>query len=189
MFDPERFKRQLAETIAWCTPRVDVDDLRNSLRNVLPQNIHDLSDYELIMRVVEPAITIRSTLLEAANRIDTANKKPVQSLPVGLANGRLLAFYPGYAIYDPAAEVESHGYFNFITIPAWDTWVYSGPEVIPALNANKPLGYIICWIPPQIIELVDSATECDPTECIQWLNKTKISLPFLDILRNEGLLD
>jgi hypothetical protein len=189
MFNLERFKQQLAETIAWCAPRVQINDLRNSLRTVLPASVQELWEYDLNMRLVDSAVAIRSALFEASfRRKYTAWKKPVPPLPSGLAGGRLLVFYPGSAIWDPAAEVESNGYFNGITIPAWDTWVYSGVEVVSRSNGDKDIEYLICWIPPQILEWVDNGIEVDPTECIEWLDKTKPPLSFADTLKDAGLL-
>jgi hypothetical protein len=188
MFNQERFEQQLAETVAWCLPRLDLSDLRNSLRTVLPSSIQDVYDYDLNMRLVDSAIQIRSTLLERSYRALKAWGKPIPPLPMGLAQGRLLVFYPSFAIHDPVGEVETNGYFNFITIPAWDTWVYFGVDRISRLNADEEIEYLICWIPPQILNLVDAAIEADPTQCIQWLDKTPYALSFLHRLKVAGLL-
>ncbi len=176
MFDLDRFKVQLAETIAWCAPRASVDDMANSLRNLLPEIVANLVypklDYHLMLRLVEPVITIRSTLLEREGDIARALKQPAPTLPTGLAGGRLLIFYPGYSIYDPAAGAETSDFFNTITIPAWDTWISAGVEVDFQERSNFP--YVICWIPAQFVKFVDLATQVDPTSCIVWLDQTDV---------------
>jgi hypothetical protein len=187
MFDLERFKRQLAETIYWCAPRVAVSDPKNSLRTILPACIDDLH-YDQLIKLVEPAVTIRSTLIEAEFETIKAWKKPIPPLPTGLAEGRLLAFYPDWATYDSVAEALTNGFFNHITIPAWDTWIYTGKATIPIDNSHREVDYLICWIPPQFVSRVDDATQSDPSECIEWLDKTKLPLPFLGLLSDEGFL-
>jgi hypothetical protein len=126
MFSLDDFTQQLGETIIWCSPRISLDDLKSSLRTVLPGSVEDMGEYDLTMRLVDSAITIRAVLLEARNRRDQAQSKPIQPLPMGLAGGRLLVFYPEWAVYDPVGNVMTTGFFNEITIPACDTWVYGG---------------------------------------------------------------
>jgi hypothetical protein len=187
MFELERFRRQLGETIAWCTPRLSMDDLKNSLRNVLPKEVHDLCDYDLTMKLVDSAVTIRRALLEARYHKGSFRQE-MPPLPIGLENGRLLVFYPGRAVYDPASGIETKGYFNSITIPACDTWVYSGIENVTSGKMRVGIEYLLCWIPPQLLQIVQDAIEGDPTECIEWLDETVISLSFLKTLKTEGYL-
>jgi hypothetical protein len=173
---------QLAETIAWCAPRVSIDDPRNSLRNVLPKSAEEIGDYPLIIQLVEPAVRIRATFLERERRIDRSWDRPTPAPPVGLAGGRLLIFYPDSSVSDPAAGVESRGFFNEHTVPACDTWVYGEVTFI-----EDTLPYIICWIPPQILQLVDEAIQVDPTGCMEWLHKTALPLPFLPQEGKKGI--
>ena len=180
---------QLGQTIAWCAPRVSADDPTNSLRTLLPNLIHTMPHVDLLMLLVEPVVQIRSMFLEAEYKIERAWKRPIPPLPSGLAGGQLLIFYPNTSVSDPAAGVESNGYFDWNTIPAWDTWVYHGQEKMLFDNGyeDEHFEYLICWVPPQIIPLVDNAIDSDPTQCIEWLSKTTLFFSFIDLLKAEGL--
>lgn len=96
-------------------------------------------------------------------------------------------FYPEWGTWDPAASAQTE-YFNVLTMPAWDSWVYTGRETVSLRDNVQDIDYLICWIPPQLIERVDLATQVDPSECIQWLDKSDIAFSFLDSLKKEGLL-
>jgi hypothetical protein len=185
MFSLTNFTQQLAETIAWCLPRISLDDPKNSLRTVLPGSIESIDEYDLMMRLVDSAISIRATLLEAYNRRDKVKGKPVQSLPVGLAGGRLLVFYPEWGAGDPMAKAMTGGFFDEITVPACDTWIYGG---IDKTRYDRTYKYLICWIPSQLLTMVDEAIQTDPSECIAWLDKTNIPLSFLDTLQGRGFI-
>jgi len=189
MFSLVNFTQQLAETIAWCSSRISLSDPKNSLRTVLPKSVENIDEYDLMMRLVDSAITIRATLLEAYNRRDKVKGNSVQTLPTGLAGGRLLVFYPEWGTGDPMAKAMTGGFFNEITIPACDTWIYGGIDKTSYNRTYKDVSYLVCWIPPQLVPMVDEATQTDPSECISWLDKTNIPLSFLDMLKERGFLE
>lgn len=188
MFNLEQFKKQLAETIAWCAPRVNVEDVGNSLRTLLPDQVRELRDYDLNMRLVRCVVDIRAILLEDSYKEFTGWNKPIPPLPVGLAEGRLMIFYPGRGSYDAAAQAATT-YFDIVTIPAWDTWAYFGAEanVLDWSGNWRDIQYLICWIPPQVIKQVNYAIDADPSSCIQWLTRTDVELGFFEKLKAEGL--
>jgi len=165
MFSLTDFNKQLQETISWCLPRILSDDLKSSLRTVLPASVEYIDDPDLLMKLANCAITIRMVLLEERHRIDKHWGKTIESLPSGLAGGRLLIFYPEWAVGDPGANVMTSDYFNEITIPACDTWVYGGIDTKFRDGVTKDVHYIICWVPAQLLSMVEEAIQTDPTEC------------------------
>jgi hypothetical protein len=56
-------------------------------------------------------------------------------------------------------------------------------------SPHKDVQYLICWIPSQLLKMVDDAIQSDPTECIDWLDKTPLPLSFLGTLKEAGFLD
>src|SRR5215470_12771367 len=149
-FDLALFKRQLAETIAWCN-RQDLGQYGyHSLRTVITpsaewiRSIFDNDREPYIQRLFEE----RRKLLHSQN---------IPFLPIGsdLEGGRLLAFFPDWSLFDGAAQAGSGQFFDHDNFPPWDTWVYYGSEKWPSGNPAKQTGdmnYLLSWVPPQLIK-------------------------------------
>jgi hypothetical protein len=163
------FELRLAETIAWCQPRVQRENLRASLRSE-----------ELQVRVLgdNRIFTVMSVVRQRGTLLSKHKLKPVSS-PGQLASGRLLAYFPDEELACGAAEVASQGYFDVYNAPAHDTW-------IALLNDRDRGHYLIAWVPPEITDLVADGIYVNPEQCIEWLENTKV--PLYKVLQDTGLL-
>ena len=179
--DLSLFQWRLAETIAWCVPRLTVTKSQYSLRTpaLLPQMIeytkteHGYSTMNpyisstMLPELLNDLSTKRGTLLRQENRYPSA---PAQ----GLASGRLLFFAPDDNLADGAAMVDSEGFFDVDNVPPWDTWVwYHG-------------SYLISWVPPQLIASAERGICVNPEACIEWLDR--IDSPLAHQLRAASIL-
>ena len=98
--------------------------------------------------IVKRVVSLRAETLRGQNR---------SALPTNeLEGGKLLVFSPEETLSDGAARYASKGFFDDDNVPAWDTWV--------AHVEN----YVVSWIPPQLIELVDAGVNANPEQCICW---------------------
>lgn len=159
MIDLKTLQWRLAETINWCTSRVNPDDPQNCLRSSeLNPHIEDPfdsqinPDYNLVLtnwqKAVDELTTKRANLLRQENSYP---EFPVEKLKTG----RLLIFFPEKTLQDGGAAVESQKFFDWDDIPPWDTWV----SFLVTEEVKKTFyvygSFIICWIPDQFKELAD----------------------------------
>lgn len=160
MIDP--FACRLEEASHWCASKVDVKDPVRSLRSV-----------ELVPPERE----------DWPGRVDAVAKRRSVLVPQRGANtrapdGRLLVFDPGQSLSDGAAEVETGGFFDEDNTPPWDTWVAYVTEHPQRPDAWTRLdSYLVCWIPAELLELVDRAIEVNPEGCLLWADGA--NTPFL----------
>jgi len=99
-------------------------------------------------------------------------------------SGRLLLFDPGQSLSDGVAMVESNGFFDADNEPAWDTWIAYVHERPRRLGAWTHLdAYLLCWVPPAFVDLVDGAIAVNPEECLLWADS--VETPFLRRLREH----
>ena len=168
----QEFTERLAQTIFWCSSRVDVSNPRDCLRKL-----------ELRPRVFEEsrfsAVDFVAVERERYGGVEIRQAK----VPQDLAGGRLLAYFPNQNLSDGAAEDETLGFLDVDNIPAWDTWVAYFEEYA---DRDYYGCYLVAWIPPQFVEPVSDGISINPEECILWLSDTKLS--FAQTLRSEGLL-
>jgi hypothetical protein len=107
------------------------------------------------------------------------------TIPSDLGGGRLLIYFPESDLACGAAEHETEGYFDVHNVPPWDTWV----TYIKEPGRNSVSGddeYLIAWVPPVFVNLVNNGIYVNPEECIQWLSDTSVELA--RTLRAENLL-
>ena len=156
-----------AETIAWCSSHVSLKDLRHSLRT------EKLCPHPL-------AGTRSDVVQSVAEARHVALGWPQFSPARSLANGRLLLYEPDVNLACGAAEAESNGFFDVNNVPAWDTWVW----YIEGESVEN--NYLISWVAPQIVDVVEAGVIVNPEECIQWADRAAYS--FVDMLRREGIL-
>jgi hypothetical protein len=104
---PELLRPLLAETIAWCSPKVVETAPQLCLRG---EPFGDRSTYILEKSLVDDVARWRSAR--------------VGSLPpASNHHGRLLAYFPDLNLCDGAAEAESRGYLDVENCPPWETWI------------------------------------------------------------------
>jgi hypothetical protein len=167
--DDRSFEQRLAETIVWCSGRVETG-LRS--RELDP----GLAGASALWN--DPAAHV-AALAKARSRLVGAIE-PVQDV-AGLAGGRLLVFFPAETLQDGAAEAESDGFFDAANIPAWDTWVAVFDD------ADEPaVDYIVSWVPPALAGFVNGGINVNPEECIRWLQRARV--PLADELLARGLV-
>jgi hypothetical protein len=80
-----------------------------------------------------------------------------------LQRGRLLLFAPDDNLADGAAEYGSLGFFDVDNVPPWDTWIVMFGK------------YLVSWVPPQLIRLVQEGLDVNPEQCILWADDPSLS--------------
>jgi hypothetical protein len=158
--DDAPFERRLAEAIAWCAPRVRGADPAGSLR-----------DPELRPRALGPdrASAVRTVVRGRASRSRTASADGVAELQ----GGRLLIYFPDADLSDGAAEAESGGFFDVYNTPPWDTWVALFRDEDADVSTAE---YVVCWVPPALIEVAARGIEVNPERCIVWLEESQTNV-------------
>jgi hypothetical protein len=194
--DLDLFRVRLAETIAWCSERASGDDPKHSLRtmDLLPPFLRDCTEQwfwehqgsaEQMQAIVEAVGENRAKHLREQGRCTVA---PAD----GPAAGYLLFCAPDETVWDGVSEPESDGFFDCGDLPPWDTWV----SAVPAL-VRQPQGppasscYLLSWVPPGLVELVQYGIEVNPVDCIWWAADrrrwTESDTPFLSELAAAGM--
>jgi hypothetical protein len=101
--------------------------------------------------IVEQVAEARSQILRDSGR----HSESQSSEPRG---GRLLLYAPQDNLACGAAECLSLGFFDVDNVPPWDTWI---------LVLGK---YLVSWVPPQLVRLVQEGLDVNPEQCILWAN-------------------
>jgi hypothetical protein len=121
----------------------------------------------------------RAKLLRAENRY-------AERLAEDLAGGRLLIYELGESVWDGVSAIESNGFFDAIDMPPWDTWMSCCREPLSPGAIDPFYDYLICWVPPQLVDLVEAGIHVSPVQCILWA--TEDDAVFTRRLRAAGLL-
>jgi hypothetical protein len=152
---PEGFARQLAETIAWCAPRVDPSRPRECLRSteVRPdlerhydtetrlqpltqvsialnprlETEHDRDEWIWLTPPLVAALVQRRTRVLESVGATTAAAALVD-------RGRLLLSFYEYTDHDGATADLTRGYLDINDVPPWDTWVGD----VPCVRSRPP---------------------------------------------------
>jgi hypothetical protein len=153
-----KIKIEADRLMAAAEPGSIVPPLRHQLRSQalspLAQSFaHSGADHTAIVEQVAEA---RSQIL----RDSGANSGP--KIPY-LRDGRLLLYAPQDNLACGAAEYSSMGFFDVDNVPPWDTWV---------LMLGK---YLVSWVPPQLVRLVQEGLDVNPEQCILWANDPSVS--------------
>lgn len=167
--DDAPFERRLAETIRWCAPRARIDDPAGSLRSA-----------RLRPRLLE---VDRATVVTTVARYREAWGPRDVGTAGGLEGGRLLVYFPDADLADGAAEAESGGFFDVCNTPPWDTWI----ALLRDEDAEASFAeYVVCWVPPALVEAAARGMVVNPEECIAWLDESEAGA--LHALRARGIL-
>ena len=182
---PPEATRAFAETVLWCsrqkltTSSDDPEYLRN--RDILKRLIFKEVDFaalsplssQLRSAELQPAgsmedgysrqeeceasfakvVSLRSQLLAAEGEFDS-------NFVLSQKSGRLLIYNPWENVADGASQVASLGFFDPNDAPPWDTWIHYAE------------GRLTCWVPEQLIGLVQDGIDANPVECIQWADES-----------------
>ena len=187
-FEIEYFKQCLAETVTWCLFELRDKEIENPLRHILsipPETLHPLSSDSEVLELIQQVITKRRMLLESNNiKIMTTER-------VNLSGGKLLVFASELAFAnDGVVELISHGFFDYYGYPAWDTWVYCYTQQAERSTNNGQIFevfHIICWIPAELVEIVNHAIDGNADKAIFWVSEAPDDVTYKAILANEDL--
>lgn len=108
-----------------------------------------------------PAIV--EEVAEARSQILRDSGKYSEPQSAYLRGGRLLLYAPQDNLACGAAEYSSKGFFDVDNAPPWDTWM---------LMRGK---YLVSWVPPQLIRLVQEGLDVNPEQCILWADDPSVS--------------
>ena len=107
----------------------------------------------------------------------------------GLDGGDLLIFSPDQTLFDGAAAIESGKFFDNNNIPPWDTWIcfLQVPNAL-SVSGDVPVTHdiLVCWVPPELLDLVDNGISVNPERCIDWARNDNND--FTKELRNLKML-
>ena len=106
--------------------------------------------------IVEKVTEVRAQILQHSGR----HSETRSSEPLG---GRLLLYAPEDNLACGAAEYSSMGFFDVDNVPPWDTWI---------VMLGK---YLVSWVPPQLIRLVQEGMDVNPEQCILWADDPSLS--------------
>ena len=169
---PSHFIKRLHETIAWCVPRVNVSDPKYCLRSAQLKPDYEFSsrpdedvDLWADIHMIKKVVDSRSRLLSS---------RALSELDVDLAGGRLLIHFLDESNHNNVtADITSY-YLDHNDTPPWDTWVqayipeslvHQSPDSIPSVYA-----FLISWVPPEFLKIVDEATEYECVGMLMWAN-------------------
>jgi hypothetical protein len=99
--------------------------------------------------------------------------REVSSSKTQSLDGRLLRHNFGETTYSLDPMQLSDGYFDRYDIPAWDTWI---AYVNDLDGRDRPIEYLLSWVPQMLIEQVDRAVKASFEENIMWLDGTNTRL-------------
>ena len=155
---------RLAETVAWCSARVDLNDPKGCFRTA------ELRPHPLAggRKAVVEAVTIARYV---------ALGWPPKRMATDLSGGQLLTYQPDLNLVHGLEEMETCGYVDIDNIPPWDTWI----DYICEANGN----YLLCWVPAPFIPLVADGIAVNPELCFQWLDDTDFDMG--DLLKRHGI--
>lgn len=161
MIEREPFLKSLAETISWCSPRVDLSAPRTCLRS--PELIFPMQE-----NVVQAIVGARH------HHLGFPKTAPASSL----AGGRLVIFEPHETLSCGLGAGETDGFIDVENCPPWDTWV-------GYIHESEDVHYLVSWVPPLFVEKVDRATQVVMAEELRWLDSRPTELGRL--LKAAGL--
>lgn len=196
MSDLALLKWRLTETIKWCCKRASIDDPENSLRS--PELEPDRFDWQ--QTISERQATVDLLAAKRANFLRRQNRYPTEPAK-DLVGGKLLIYLPEQSLSDGAAQANTNWFFDADNVPPWDTWLCYVHD-IDTSKANQmrkaqgkidwddyiiyPESFLLVWVPPQMLTLIDVGITANPEHCIFWA--TDADTTFIKSLEMENLL-
>jgi hypothetical protein len=160
----------VAQTVAWCGPRVDLANPRGCLRT--------------------PSLAPRPLAPDYFSAVHSvlASRRQSQGQPFGWSRageGRLMVYFPDADLCDGAAELETGGWFDVYNTPPWDTWAGFFQDDRPGSDAYAR--YLVAWVPAPFVEIVVRGICVNPEQCIAWLDDTDCEIR-QPLIRSPGFL-
>ena len=166
---PQDFIKRLQETIAWCAPRVNINDPKHCLRSAQFRPDYEFDsepDYDVDLWADIPMI----------NKVVDSRSQLLTSLPskrdIDLCGGRLLIHFLGESNHNGLTADITSFYLDNNDTPPWDTWVQAfipeswasqSPDAVPSVFT-----FLISWVPPEFLETVNEATESECIGMLMW---------------------
>lgn len=141
----ESFRELVAETVSWCTRRVNVGPPAETLRSII-----------LVPPPVQPW---RETLNSVADRRRQQLGRSWRRSLEPLGGGVLIHYHPTPPHSHGGAREASGGYFDERDTPPWDTWVRYVEE--------RDASYLIAWVPREALASVTAGLAAAP-ESLSW---------------------
>lgn len=156
MIDAATFAQQLAETIAWCKPRVDITEPRWCLRSrvLRPDYNYDSADNPTLWNDANIVHSVVQRRQHAITGIGMTS-----SLSAGLQGGRLLLCYFDETNHNYGSAEESQWFYDGHDNPPWDTWVACLDDVL------------ISWVPQQFMNLASGGMSVECCQMLMWLEQ------------------
>ena len=164
--------QRLAETVAWCQSHATVADPAKSTRTAdlepaKPFAIcHTGGRQNEYTSADEQRQLVTEVCMMRARKLSELN---IPILPIGpnLAGGRFLIFHIDGSDWCCVSGIESLGYFDDLDVPGWDTWVHY-------FKHGTYGSCLLCWVPPQLVNLAQGGIFVNPVECIQFVEYHEI---------------
>jgi len=103
--------------------------------------------------------------------------------------GKLLFLRFDVQLADGLSMCESHGFFDVLDTPGWDTWIWYEIDEAAALGGRGIDEILAAWVPPCLFELAERGMAVNPVACLTWADDPKFkTLPLVQFLRREGLV-
>lgn len=179
-FDKARFVQQFVETVIWCDKHFSNHNLRDSLRTPPdPIRLHS-NDQHLIIEFAHT--TFLKKKLASDENFETKLKQLFEE-----KRGKLLLMYVSFTTCDGSSAIGTNHYIDNCDFMPWDSWVYINVETSKTENGlpdrQHDILYILCWIPYQLIQLIDQAIEGSADRSFEWLENTQFDFEFLDEIK------
>ena len=168
------FKERLAETIAWCSRRLNASDPVRSLRTpelkpylfhdreipvevrakIVEQQGGDLTKrdaydqeawFQYMMGAGEESWTALTDTLSQKRRELLLKEKLTPDAALDLSQGKLLFYEDDRSELDGLAGEASEGFLNSCDVAPWDTWILYLPKNY-AIGRNGAT--LVSWVPP-----------------------------------------
>ncbi|HEU4506779.1 MAG TPA: hypothetical protein VFR78_00980 [Pyrinomonadaceae bacterium] len=167
---PQDFIKRLHETIAWCAPRVDISNPKYCLRSAELRPDYDFSSDPEADIDLWADIPMISRLV--ASRSQLLTPSTLTQHDIDLHGGRLLIHFLGESNHNNlTADITSY-FLDDNDTPPWDTWIQAFiPELWFHQSPHEPsraFPFLISWVPPEFLEKVNEATECECVGMLMW---------------------
>jgi len=74
-------------------------------------------------------------------------------------------------VHDGASESVTSGFFNIEDEPPWDLWLGWVAD-----TSARGREYLVCWIPPALVQTAQDGIDVNPVACIDWLEDLEQAL-------------
>lgn len=143
----ESFRELVAETISWCTRRLNAGPPAETLRSLI--------------LVPPPALTWPETLKSVAERRRFQLGRSWRRSLEPLGGGVLIHYRPTPPHSRGAAREASGDYFDERDTPPWDTWV--------SYVERPASSHLIAWVPHEALAAVTAGLAAAPAS-LSWAN-------------------